>query len=173
MSHASTITTTAGVIFCSDRAVRGMGHFDLRTRLRMLSFATEREYFRMSRICQGCTIPGMPWEFKAHSDVLLINAGDGTFTDASLQAGVQSVDSLPGLAVATLDSDDDGDLDIYVANDSVPNHLWINDGPRPVRRQRSCSRSIEGTWTRHSVSAARSVADPAGRTIQRFVGRRW
>ena len=69
-----------------------------------------------------------PWRFKALSDVLLINAGDGTFTDASLQAGLQSVDPLPGLAVATLDSDDDGDLDIYVANDSVPNHLWINDG---------------------------------------------
>ncbi|MEJ7595901.1 MAG: VCBS repeat-containing protein, partial [Planctomycetaceae bacterium] len=69
-----------------------------------------------------------PWRFKALSDVLLISEGDGTFTDRSLQAGLQSVDSLPGLAVATLDFDDDGDLDIYVANDSVPNHLWINDG---------------------------------------------
>jgi hypothetical protein len=32
------------------------------------------------------------------------------------------------LAVATTDTDEDGDLDIYVANDSVPNHLWLNDG---------------------------------------------
>ncbi len=69
-----------------------------------------------------------PWKFKALSDVMLIGHGDGTFNDNSLLAGMQSVDPQPGLAVATVDIDDDGDLDIYVANDSVPNHLWINDG---------------------------------------------
>lgn len=69
-----------------------------------------------------------PWKFKPLSDLLFLGKGDGTFNDNSLTAGLQAVEPQPGLAVATVDIDDDGDLDIYVANDSVPNHLWINDG---------------------------------------------
>lgn len=69
-----------------------------------------------------------PWRFEALLDVLLMSNGNGTFSDASKPPGLSAVDPLPGLAVATMDFDDDGDLDIYVANDSVPNHLWVNDG---------------------------------------------
>lgn len=56
------------------------------------------------------------------------NRGDGTFEDASEAAGLRRVEPAYGLGVVTGDLDDDGDLDFYVANDSVPNHLWRNDG---------------------------------------------
>lgn len=69
-----------------------------------------------------------PHRFDALWDVLLMSNGDGTFADKSDDSGLHSVDASPGLAVVTSDFDEDGDLDIYVANDAVPNHLWLNDG---------------------------------------------
>ena len=35
--------------------------------------------------------------------------------------------------VMTLDFDQDGDTDLYVANDSTPNHLWENQGDGTFR----------------------------------------
>jgi len=55
------------------------------------------------------------------------NRGDGTFEERTEAAGL--ADSLgKGLGAAAFDADDDGDLDLYVANDSVENRLWINAG---------------------------------------------
>ncbi len=61
-------------------------------------------------------------------DVFFRNRGDGTFEDATAAAGLDDAAPAYGLGVVTGDLDGDGDLDIYVANDSVPNHLWRNDG---------------------------------------------
>ncbi len=61
-------------------------------------------------------------------DVLYRNNGDGTFTDATREAGMFLDKPRYGLGVVTLDFDGDGDLDLYVANDSVENSLWRNDG---------------------------------------------
>jgi hypothetical protein len=55
------------------------------------------------------------------------NLGDGTFEDATIAAGL--ADSAgKGLGVVASDLDQDGDLDLYVANDSVENRLWTNRG---------------------------------------------
>jgi hypothetical protein len=70
--------------------------------------------------------PPRKYEFEA--DVLYRNEGDGRFTDVSLAAGIAAVEPQPGLGVVTGDLDDDGDLDLYVANDTTPNQLWANDG---------------------------------------------
>jgi len=61
-------------------------------------------------------------------DTLYRNNGDGTFSDATRAAGVWLDPPLFGLGVVTLDYDDDGDQDVYVANDSCPNLLWRNRG---------------------------------------------
>ena len=66
------------------------------------------------------------------ADVLYRNEGDGTFVDMSTAAGLDAYRH-PGLGVVWGDYDDDGDPDIYVANDSQPNLLWRNDGTwRPI-----------------------------------------
>ena len=68
-----------------------------------------------------------PDVYEGAEDVLFRNNGDGTFTDWSDPSGV----SLPegkGLGVVWLDYDSDGRLDVYVANDSVPNFLFRNLG---------------------------------------------
>ena len=52
----------------------------------------------------------------------------GRFVDATEEAGMKDLALGFGFAVRALDVDDDGDLDLYVANDSDPNYLYRNDG---------------------------------------------
>jgi hypothetical protein len=63
-----------------------------------------------------------------HQDTLYRNDGDGTFTDVSREAGIVLDTPRYALGVVTVDVDNDGDQDVYVANDSVANSLWENDG---------------------------------------------
>src|SRR3984957_14478590 len=69
-----------------------------------------------------CGPRGLPGE----SDHLFHNNGDGTFTDVSLKAGVSDPRGYYGLASVFVDVDDDGWLDLLVANDSVPKYLYRN-----------------------------------------------
>jgi enediyne biosynthesis protein E4 len=69
-----------------------------------------------------CGPRGLPGE----SDHLFHNNGDGTFTDVSKKAGVDDPQGYYGLASVFVDVDDDGWLDLLVANDSVPRYLYHN-----------------------------------------------
>ncbi|MEM7315300.1 MAG: CRTAC1 family protein [Planctomycetota bacterium] len=60
-------------------------------------------------------------------DTLYINNGDGTFKDASADAGMRSSFG-NGLGVVCGDYNGDGHTDIFVANDGMNNQYWINDG---------------------------------------------
>ncbi|MEM7350874.1 MAG: CRTAC1 family protein [Acidobacteriota bacterium] len=66
-----------------------------------------------------------PDNFTDRTDVLLRNRGDGTFADVSAKAGIDAVTGA-GLGVVCEDVDDDGWMDVYVANDGDSNQLWIN-----------------------------------------------
>lgn len=67
-----------------------------------------------------------PTHYAGTRSRLFRNEGDGTFTDVSLSSGVH----LPGkaLAATAVDYDNDGLLDIFVANDTVQNFLFQNKG---------------------------------------------
>jgi hypothetical protein len=69
-----------------------------------------------------CGPRGLPGEH----DHLFHNNGDGTFTDVSSKAGVSDLDGYYGLAAVFVDVDDDGWVDLAVANDSTPNFLYRN-----------------------------------------------
>jgi len=55
------------------------------------------------------------------------NEGGGRFSDVSRASGVWQ-EAATGLGVAMGDVDSDGWLDVFVANDGMPNHLWKNHG---------------------------------------------
>jgi hypothetical protein len=85
-----------------------------------------------------------------HPDSLLHNNGDGTFTDRAFEAGLAEV-SYPNEKAVFFDYDGDGDLDLYVGNESdqrieAPSQLFRNEG--------------DGTFT--------DVAKGAGVTNDRF-----
>jgi enediyne biosynthesis protein E4 len=69
-----------------------------------------------------CGPRGLPGE----EDHLFHNNGDGTFTDVSEKAGVSDRAGYYGLAAVFVDVDDDGWVDLAVANDSTPNYLYHN-----------------------------------------------
>ena len=69
-----------------------------------------------------CGPRGLPGE----SDHLFHNNGDGTFTDVSVKAGVADQQGLFGLSAVFVDVDDDGWVDLAVANDSTTNYLYRN-----------------------------------------------
>lgn len=69
-----------------------------------------------------------PRGLKGAPDHLFHNNGDGTFTDVSARAGVADARGLYGFGVAFFDLDDDGRLDLFVANDSTPNYVYRNRG---------------------------------------------
>lgn len=61
-------------------------------------------------------------------DRLYLNVGDGTFRDVSAESGIL-VEGGKGLGVVAWDFAGNGRLGIFVANDSTPNFLFVNDGP--------------------------------------------
>jgi hypothetical protein len=67
-----------------------------------------------------------PKGLKGEPDTLYRNNGDGTFSDVTRSAGIVDPDAY-GFGVLFTDLDDDGWLDIFVANDSVPNLLFRNN----------------------------------------------
>ena len=58
-------------------------------------------------------------------DRLYRNRGDGTFADVTFEAGMGR-EYGPGLGASAADFDNDGWLDLFVANDQQDNQLWIN-----------------------------------------------
>jgi hypothetical protein len=70
-----------------------------------------------------CGPRGLPW----NSNILYHNRGDGTFEDVTKKAHIDKTNGHYGLSVSTLDFDDDGWTDIYVACDSTPSILYRNN----------------------------------------------
>lgn len=78
--------------------------------------------YRGERVmCGPRGLPGAP-------DYLFRNNGNGMFTDVTREAGVVDAKGLYGFGVAWFDMDDDGKLDLLVANDSGPNFVYRNLG---------------------------------------------
>jgi len=101
------------------------GHLDLFV-VRYLDWAPdrERECFSLTGQVDYCA----PKNYDAPTtDVLFRNNGNGTFTDVSRPAGLSAAVG-NGLGVVADDVNGDGRIDLFVANDATPNHLWINRG---------------------------------------------
>lgn len=84
--------------------------------------------FGEGKTCQyrGIAVQCGPRGLPGTSDLLFRQDDDGTFTEVSEAAGIADPDGYYGLGIAWLDYDDDGWLDLFVANDSNPNFFYIN-----------------------------------------------
>jgi hypothetical protein len=103
----------------------GDGHLDLLI-ANYLNWSPEQELecYSEGGLRDYCS----PMNYKsAARDTLYHNRGDGTFTNITVSAGLDKAYG-NGLGVACADFDGDGRLDMFVANDGMPNQLWINQG---------------------------------------------
>jgi enediyne biosynthesis protein E4 len=100
------------------------GHLDLFV-CHYVDWTPERDLF--------CTLDGRnktyctPDSYRGQSPRLYRNRGNGSFEDATTRAGLNDPSS-KALGVALLDVDEDGWLDLFVANDTQPNKLYRNTG---------------------------------------------
>ncbi|MCI0336209.1 MAG: CRTAC1 family protein [Acidobacteria bacterium] len=108
----------------------GDGHLDL-----FVAGYVEYELDRLPEFGRGryCLYKSLevlcgPRGMMGAGDTLYRNNGDGTFTDVSRKAGVADERGYYGLGVAWGDLDDDNDQDLYVANDTQANYLYLNQG---------------------------------------------
>lgn len=120
------------------------GHLDLFiTNYVDWSIETEKDCFDPTGLADYCS----PLAYGAPSvDTLYRNNGDGTFMDVSAAMGL---DATPGngLGAVAGDFDGDGQVDLFVANDQMPDSLWLRgeDGRLVDRAERfGCARDPHG-----------------------------
>jgi len=84
--------------------------------------------FGKGKTCEfrGIAVQCGPRGLPGTSDLLFHNDGDGHFTEVSEKAGVSDPRAYFGLGVAWFDYNQDGWPDLYVANDSTPSFLYLN-----------------------------------------------
>jgi enediyne biosynthesis protein E4 len=125
------VTARAGVASSGWSASAGFFDYDNDGRLDLFVTRYLTWAFDKNRYC-GEKKPGYraychPDNFDGIANVLYHNDGNGTFTDVSAKAGIADP-SGKGLGLAFADYDDDGFIDVYVANDSVQSFLYHNKG---------------------------------------------
>jgi hypothetical protein len=130
------VTATAGVALSDVRWETGCSFVDYDLDGRLDLVVTAYLTFDRAKVpepgggsyCQWKGVPvmcgprGLP--FTRHR--LLHNEGGGRFTDVSMASGVGRTSGCYGFTVVSLDADNDGYSDLYVACDSTPSLLYRN-----------------------------------------------
>ena len=107
-----------------DLFVPGYVHYDLAEQPGQGSRSVGYQFCQFRGVKVMCGPRGL----KGEQDHLFHNNGDGTFRDVSAQLGVEDKPGYYGLASLFVDVNNDGNMDLLVANDSTPNYLYVNNG---------------------------------------------
>jgi hypothetical protein len=107
-----------------DLFVSGYVHYDLNHQPESDNGGVSFAFCQLHGFPVMCGPRGLPGE----PDHLFHNNGDGTFTDVSAKAGVSDPGAYYGFTATFVDINNDGRLDLLVANDSNPNYLYLNRG---------------------------------------------
>jgi len=139
--HFEDVTQSAGVAGAPDAWSSSAGFFDYDNDGDLDLFVCNyikwsREIdFRLNFTLNGVNRAyGPPMQYEGTYSALYRNEGGGRFRDVSSEAGIQIDNPATGrpmgkaLAVTFVDADRDGDLDVFVANDTVQNFLFRNEG---------------------------------------------
>jgi hypothetical protein len=84
---------------------------------------------------EGVAVACGPKGLKAPQFLLYRNNGDGTFADVSKESGIAAVQGSYGLTAVTFDIDEDGWPDLFVACDTTPSLLLLNNHDGTFREE--------------------------------------
>ena len=140
------VTAKAGLLYPSTRYSTGCtfidynrdGHLDL-----FISNYLEIDLAnapKPSMAIPNCNYEGVPVMCGPEGlpkgrNFLYRNNGDGTFTDVSVESGIAACRGSYGLTALTIDADEDGWPDIFVACDSTPSFLLMNNHDGTFREE--------------------------------------
>jgi len=138
--------------------VDGNGYLDLYVG-NYVDYAKGPEFCTYEGVKSGCSdleYPGLPNSFY-------LNMGPGPdgvprFREAAAERGVRDPEGR-SFGVAFSDLDDDGDLDLYVANDGGTNRLFVNDGKGTFSDQTLLSGTGYSEEGRGQASMGLDIAD--------------
>jgi len=98
-------------------------------------------------VYRGLPVMCGPRGLTTEKSTLYHNNRDGTFTDVSLKSGIGAKGGVFGMGVLVADFDNDGWPDIYIASDSTPSQLFMNNRDGTFREEgtlRGVAYSVEG-----------------------------
>ncbi len=100
-----------------------------------------------------------PRGLRGAADALYRNEGQGSFVEVTRRAGL--LEALPGYGFAAVwsDFDVDGEPDLFVANDSVPNYLYHNRGDGTFEEMGYLSGTAVSEDAREQASMGAAVGD--------------
>jgi len=101
--------------------------------------------------------PG-PMAYDAQKDILYHNNGDGTFEDVTVKMGITDIDGR-AMGVGAADYDEDGFIDIFVANDHTLNYMWHNEGGKGFTDRGTMSGTAFSQGGEATVSMSVDFAD--------------
>jgi enediyne biosynthesis protein E4 len=105
-----------------------------------------------------------PMAYDSEPDKLYHNKGDGTFEDVTEAMGIVDPDGR-AMGVGAVDYDDDGFVDVYVANDHSLNYLWHNEGGKKFTDVGTMSGTAFSQAGEATVSMAVDFADFNGDSL--------
>ena len=112
----------------------------------------------VARTVDGFSVYPSPLDYSPVPDMLYRNNGDGTFTDISVESGI-AAHAGTGMGTICIDYDQDGDTDIFVANDEMGNFLYENDGTGQFREVGMASGLAYDTSGNHTGSMGIACGD--------------
>ncbi|MFN8241290.1 MAG: CRTAC1 family protein [Bacteroidales bacterium] len=105
-----------------------------------------------------------PMAYEPESDILYHNNGDGTFKDVTEEMGIIDTDGR-AMGVGAADYDNDGWVDVFVANDHTMNYLWHNEGGKKFVDKGVLSGTAFSQAGEATVSMAVDFADYNGDSL--------
>jgi hypothetical protein len=139
------VTKQAGLIDQSVRWGAGCSFLDYNRDGNLDLFVSNYLHFDFQRVPKpgaevSCNWKGLPVNcgprgLPPASHSLYRNNGDGTFTDVSREAGISALLESYGMTVVSADFDEDGWPDIFVACDSTPSLLLMNNHDGTFREE--------------------------------------
>lgn len=124
-SEITEATGTAGDAWSLSAALADLNRDGLPD-LYVVNYLGGSEVFERACTHNGRPVQCQPSSFPGEQDRLYLNLGDGRFQDVTQTSGIERPNG-KGMGLVVADFDDSGTPDLFIANDTTANFLFLNE----------------------------------------------